>query len=123
MMSKKPPTNNKFKDVKKTIDTGKTINDVQILSDKLVSKRKSELFKRINPSTVVKLLDECTNTESIYNLADESNAECPNETASVFSNRTDLTNKTTITAITYATEMLGNLVRLFNFVKNKLPNS
>ena len=110
MMTKKPPTNDQFKDVKKTIDTGKTIKDVQILSDKLVSKRKSELFKRIYPSTVVKLLDECTNTESIYNLAEECNAESVNENESVFSNRTDFTGKTTVTAITYATEMLGNIV-------------
>jgi hypothetical protein len=112
MMNKKPPSNYKYKEVKKTIDTGKTIKDVEIISDKLVSKRKSELFKRINPTTVIKLIEECTTKESIYNLADE-NLENVNENESVFSNKTELTNKTSITAITYATEMLGDLVNFY----------
>ena len=30
-MNVKPNTNSKYKDIKKTIDTGKTINDVKIL--------------------------------------------------------------------------------------------
>ncbi len=117
-MDKKPPTNNKYKEVKKTIDTGKTIKDVEIISDKLVSKRKSELFKRINPTTVIKLIEECATKESIYNLADET-SDNVNENESVFSSKTEVTNKTnntnktSITAITYATEMLGDLVNYY----------
>jgi hypothetical protein len=125
-MDKKPVTSSKFKDVTKVIDSGKTIKDVQVLSDHFISKRKNELFKRIKNTTVIKLIEENNNTESIYNLADETNnqEEKPDvkdpkqdENQSVYSHHTGLTNvtsasvKTTITAVTYATEMLGNLVR------------
>ena len=72
-MDKKPMTSSKYKEVTKLIDTGKTIKDVPVLSDQFISKRKGELFKRIKPSTIIKLLDENHNSESIYNLADENN--------------------------------------------------
>jgi hypothetical protein len=120
-MDKKPITSSKYKDVTKQIDTGKTIKDVPVFSDQYISKRKGELFKRIKPSTIIKLLDENHNTESIYNLADDNNnidqlVSKQGDERSVCSHQTALTNssqataKTTITAVTYATEMLGNLV-------------
>lgn len=115
MLNKKPIHSKIFSRVSKTVDTGKTIKDVQILSDQYVSKRKSELFKRIKSSTVVKLIDENNNSESIYNLAEENNVEesvnsTIKENQSVYSYKTDASVKTTVTAITFATEMLGNLV-------------
>jgi hypothetical protein len=136
-MTKKPPSSTKYKDVSKTIDTGKTINDVQILSDSFVTKRRTELFKRIKASTVVKLLEENNNQESIYNLADEGKEEniysmlmdglkindkvsTRAENESVYSyktDKTDMTQKTSVTAVTYATEMLGNLVKRHIFFK------
>jgi hypothetical protein len=93
------------------------------LSDQYVSKRKTELFKRVKGSTIVKLLGESNNTESIYNLAEESGNNNENintksaarENESVYSYKTDLTDmtsKTSVTAVTYATEMLGNLVNI-----------
>ena len=130
-MDKKPITNSKYKSVAKVIDSGKTINDAQVLSDQFISKKKNELFKRIKATTLIKLLEENNNTESIYKLAeDENNDERIQELSenlnkghrdnpeekSVYSNKTGLTilsqasAKTTITAVTYATEMLGNLV-------------
>jgi carboxylesterase type B len=145
-MDKKPITSSKYKDVSKQVNTGKTIKDVPVLSDQFISKRKGELFKRIKPSTIVKLIEENHNTESIYNLADDiNNANADNNIAinlqkeiinkkekekerdnhniyddkSVYSHQTGLTNltqataKTSITALTYATEMLGNLVKYF----------
>ena len=107
------------------VDTGKTINDVEIMSDQFLSKRKTELFKRLKSSTIIKLLSENHNPESIYNLANECNDEedipmdnasvtARTESQSVKSNRTDITAKSSITAITYATEMLGNLVKNIN---------
>lgn len=133
-MNKKPKVSEKYKGVKKTIDTGNTIKDVQVLSDKYVSKRKNEYFKRIKGSTIVKLLGENNNKESIYNLADENNGEMAfnqidddkdnttsksvltgkkSENQSVYTaqtNNTAMTSKTGMTAVTYATEMLGELV-------------
>lgn len=106
--------------MQKQVDTGKTIKDVKFLSDPYLSKRKNELFKRIKSSTLVKLIGENKNTESIYNLVDEPMMNNDGElskpgqsVASFQTNRTGITTKTTVTAITYATEMLGNLVKLF----------
>jgi hypothetical protein len=129
LMNKKPVTNEKYKNIQKTLDTGRTINDVQVLTDKFVAKRKNELFKRIKGSTLVKLLEENQNSESIYNLANENNEGMmeniyqnqdnisTSNNHSVMSSKTHQTNisaKTSVTAITYATEMLGNLVIFLN---------
>ena len=135
MYRKKPQSNKKFDHISKTIDTGNTVKQVQILSDGYVAKRKNEMFKRIKSSVVVKLIGGDNNTESIYQLKDESNIDESydqsklnnagnkenNDTQSIYSQKTDMTattkktsltkktNKTQMTSITYATEMLGNL--------------
>ena len=123
-MTKKPVGTGKYKDVKGQVYSGKTINDVEIISDQFLSKRKNELFKRLKASTIIKLLSENHNTESIYNLANECNEDedfpmdsasvtARQESESVKSYKTDITSKSSITAVTYATEMLGNLVNYF----------
>ena len=58
IMEKKPQQSTKYKNVTQVVDTGKTIKDVQFISDQLVSKRKSEMFKRIKSSTIIKLLNQ-----------------------------------------------------------------
>jgi hypothetical protein len=57
MMEKKVPTAKKYQHVKSTIQTGKTVNDVEVISDKLVAKRKGESFRRIKASTLQKLVN------------------------------------------------------------------
>lgn len=141
-MSKKPVSNLKYKDVKKVLDTGKTINDVELLSDQIVAKRKNEYFKRIKPSTIIKLIEENNNKESIYNLAGEGgsqediyallsknlndnisvrsvvNLNTGNDNISVVSgktgktDRTENTVKSALTTVTMATEMLGDLSKI-----------
>lgn len=113
MMEKKPVKSNKYKNISATVDTGKTIKDVQFISDQLVSKRKSELFKRVKCSTVIKLLNQNDQTESIYNLGGGEEG-IPNENQSVVSAKTHNTamSQKTVTAVTYATEMLGNLAEI-----------
>jgi len=120
-MTKKPILNPKFKDVKPMVNSGKTINDVEIMSDQFLSKRKTELFRRLKASTMIKLLSENKNKESIYNLANEYEDDIPNdnisvtarqESQSVYSYKTDVTAKSSVTAVTYATEMLGDLVNI-----------
>ena len=125
-MLKKPISTNKYKSVKSVVNSGKTINDVEIMSDQFLSKRKNELFKRLKGSTILKLLGENNNTESIYNLAGEQEEiNFPNdnisitarqETNSVYSYKTDITAKSSVTAVTYATEMLGNLVIILKLI-------
>lgn len=50
------------------IDHGKTMKDVQVLSDQLVAKRKGENFGRIKATTLAKFLSEVSNEESIFGL-------------------------------------------------------
>ena len=42
-------------------------------SDQLISKKKSELFKRVKGGAIVKLLSDELISESIYNLGNEVN--------------------------------------------------
>jgi centrosomal protein CEP41 len=70
------PTNPKYANVKSSMRTGKTVKDVETISDQLVMKRKTELFRRIKCSTLHKLITEVGFIESIYNLGkDEDDDE------------------------------------------------
>jgi hypothetical protein len=80
------------------------------MSDKNVSKRKGELFKRVRGGTILKLLEENNNTESIYNLVEDCREDLPNDGESVMTGMTNKTVGTTVTAITYNTEILNNMV-------------
>ena len=78
LLTKKIPKNSKFDDIKPAVNTGKTIKNVVCESDQLISKKKSELFKRVKGGAIVKLMSEVTLTESIYNLGKDDN-NCENE--------------------------------------------
>jgi hypothetical protein len=61
-------TNPKYQDVKSVINHGKTLKDVQSVSDNLIAKRKGENFGRIKASTIAKFLSETNNEESVFGL-------------------------------------------------------
>ena len=78
MLDKKVRKNPKYENIKSTLNTGKTMKEVEIISklwliellgDKLVAKKKNEKFKRIKCSTLAKMLQEPPSEESIFNLA------------------------------------------------------
>ena len=113
---KKLKENPKYKQISKVVDTGNTIKSNQFMSDQLISKRKSEMFKRVKGSTIIKLIKaaQANQTESIYNLGSgEPNPnkieEPKDDNQSVASQQTAKSNITNVTAVTYATDMLGNL--------------
>jgi hypothetical protein len=60
--------NPKYADVKSTINHGKTMKDVEIISDQLIAKRKGENFGRIKCSTLAKFLSEVHSEESVFGL-------------------------------------------------------
>ena len=115
IQEKKLKENPKYKQISKVVDTGSTIKNSQFMSDQLISKRKSELFKRVKGSTIIKLIKAAkeSQTESIYNLGQNNNIqnmeEQKDDNKSVASQQTNKSNITNVTAVTYATEMLGNL--------------
>ena len=67
-LEKKVPKNPKYEGIGPVINSGKTIKQVEILSNQSVAKRKGEIFHRIKSSTLAKLLDEAGTKESIYNI-------------------------------------------------------
>ena len=118
IQEKKLKENPKYKQISKVVDTGATIKNSQFMSDQLISKRKSELFKRVKGSTIIKLIKSAkeSQTESIYNLGsgdqninNQNIEEQKDDNKSVVSQQTNKSNITNVTAVTYATEMLGNL--------------
>ena len=86
-LDKKVPKNPKYEGIGPVIDSGKTIKQVEILSNQSVARRKGEIFARIKASTLVKLLDEAGTKESIYNLNKdlEEVKETIDDSRSVFS--------------------------------------
>ena len=74
-MKKKIKGNPKYDQVKSQINTGKTMKDVEVISDQLVAKRKGENFARIKCSTLAKFLEEVNNDESVGGLIDMANRD------------------------------------------------
>lgn len=50
------------------VSHGKTMKDVEIISDNLIAKRKGEFFGRIKGSTLAKFISEFTTEESVIGL-------------------------------------------------------
>lgn len=57
------------------VNSGKTMKDVEVISDQLVAKRKGENFSRIKCSTLARYLNEVTNEESIEGLMEQGHRE------------------------------------------------
>ena len=75
MVNKKITKNPKYDGIKSSVDTGKSIKKVVMQSDQLISKRKSELFKRVKGGAIIKLLTdvkESIHQECIYNMGNEN---------------------------------------------------
>ncbi len=86
--SKKIPSNPKFGHVKSTLNTGPTVRQVELLTDKQVSKRKSEIFKRITSKKLNSLIAEETNKESVFDLFNQ-NLDRSNKIGSVVESKID----------------------------------
>ena len=106
LMKNKLKPNPKYKHIGNIVDTGKTIKNTSSVSDNLVSKRKSELFKRIKGSTIIKLLHSSENQgENIYNIGNDINNN-NSDNQSVITNKS---NKTNYSGVTNGTNFLGDL--------------
>jgi centrosomal protein CEP41 len=108
-MDRKVPRNPKYEHIGPSVQTGKTIRKVEILSNQSVARRKGEIFKRIKPTTLAKLLEQTTHMESIYRLGREDDEEMKapmEDNASVYSAA-----QSTTSAVTLATEQLGLTVK------------
>lgn len=117
-LDKKITSSKKYSHVKSSLNTGKTMKDVEIVSkskiiinmtlgDKLVAKRANEKFFRIKCSTLAKLINGFNFSESVYNWPgmEESKEEQKSvmskmETESVYSMLTDNTVASSITVST-----------------------
>lgn len=109
---KKVKTNPKYAEVKSVIDHGKTMKDVEIISDNLIAKRKGEYFGRVKPTTLAKFLSEVHNEESVqglmnnldeYPVINKENCDVMSTHSSVMS----MGAESVTSAVTYTTDMLG----------------
>eukprot|EP00347_Sterkiella_histriomuscorum_P001952 403370035 len=109
-MAKKITKTKKYEHVEASIKTGRTVKDVEVLSDKLVAKRANEKYKRIKCSTLAKLLGGNNLGESVYNWKGEEGKEefkgtdMISDTESIYSMRSSMSQQTSITV---ATDQLG----------------
>ncbi len=101
------PKSTKYDNIKPTVNTGKTIKNVILESDKLISKKKSELFKRVNAKAIHKLLNENNLHESIYNLSVNDNK--------IDNNIKDKTETASVITVTSSTQILGDLSKITKF--------
>lgn len=85
-LQRKIPKNPKYETISSVVKTGKTMRDIEIMSNQAVARRRGELFRRIRPSTLTKLLCTITNFESIYEVGgDPEEMKDSDDVASVFS--------------------------------------
>lgn len=109
--------NSKYEKIKPTINTGKTIKDVVVVSDKLISKKKSELFSRVSCLGIKKLHDENPLKESIYNInenneyIDEVSAK-DNKNLKEIEKEKDVISTFSITSTT----QVGDLSKITNYI-------
>lgn len=107
LMNTKIPITKKYKHVRPTFKAGPTINDIEVLSDKIISKKKGELFKRIKCSTLNKLLNQQPqDPESIYGLVGSNKEESKEEIKDTQSEYS-ISQQSGVSAITVATQDLG----------------
>ncbi|CAD8093572.1 unnamed protein product [Paramecium sonneborni] len=108
-LDKKVPKNKKYDYVKQTLNTGPTVRDIEVISNSTIAKKRSEIFKRIKCSTVLKLISEEPAQESIHNIIDQQEQDQLKQfdAQSQYSQKTRFTEVSQVSAITYATEQLG----------------
>jgi len=99
-LDKKVPESRKYAHVGSNIDTGASAKNQSVVSAGGIAKKRNEVFKRIKPSTLARLLEEQTVNESVYALA--SVAE-DGDGVSVSSMKASKAPGTVVTAMTAAT--------------------
>ena len=105
-MDKKPKKNPKYEGVKGKLATGFTKDKVEIISDKSLAKRKSEVFTRISAKGVFDLLSFEKEEESIYNMGtDQPNPFEQKDNMSIKTNSTVKTIQTSKTLTKMALEI------------------
>jgi len=66
ILEKKIPVNPRYAKITSVIDTGAKAKEEVILSDKLIARRRGELFSRITADGLASLLSENSENESVY---------------------------------------------------------
>ncbi|CAJ1352685.1 unnamed protein product [Effrenium voratum] len=65
-LEKKVPESKKYAHIASSIDTGASAKKEKLHSANVTAKRKDEIFKRVRPSTLVRLLQDREVSESVY---------------------------------------------------------
>lgn len=73
-LDKKVPENKKYAHIQSSIDTGASAKKQQLVSSAATARHRDEIFKRIRPATLVRLLQEREVCESVYALGPGNDA-------------------------------------------------
>jgi len=82
-VDRKVPESKRYAHVKSNIDTGATARKQHVASAAAVARQRDEIFRRIRPSTLVRLLQEREVCESIYAHGPTSDGGCGTSASSV----------------------------------------
>lgn len=99
-LDRKVPESKKYSHVGSNIDTGHSLKHQSVVSASATAKKRNEVFKRIRPATLARLLEEREVNETVYALG--SVAE-EGENISVSSVKASKAPGTVVTAMTSAT--------------------
>lgn len=73
ILDKKVPESKKYQHIASSIDTGATAKKVVVSSTSAVARRRDEIFKRIRPATLARMLAEREVNESVYAMGSGDN--------------------------------------------------
>lgn len=73
-LDKKVPERKKYAHIGSSIDTGASAKNEKVASANATARRRNEIFKRIRPATLVRMLQENEVSESVYAMGPSSDA-------------------------------------------------
>lgn len=72
-LDRKTPRNNKYAQVKSTLDTGMSMSKVELITARQYLRRRDELFKRVGPATCQELIEDYQDqTETIFAMGQDA---------------------------------------------------
>jgi centrosomal protein CEP41 len=75
-LDRRTPRNNKYSNVKSTLDTGNSMSKVELITARQYLRRRDELFKRVGPATCQELIEDYQDqTETIFAMGQDVEEE------------------------------------------------
>jgi rhodanese-related sulfurtransferase len=109
-LDKRVPESKKYSHISSSLDTGASAKKIQPVSSNVAAKRRDEIFKRIKPSTLVRMLQEADVPESVYAMGGGSEAGDGRSASSVVASKAGRVAPTTVASVTSVAGSVLSLV-------------